>query len=158
MRHESKAHLKDAQPSAPSARGQRSASRATGRGSGSNIESTAMQLIKGGGERGVLQNRLLEKLGVTSRKGLRLVSRLETLGLVTKSKELYGGKWTYRLVSPSEKALNIRWDDMGCPCFFCGDGGRCGLGNIVSPSSCLPLSEWIKAALSPGEKPPQESA
>jgi hypothetical protein len=158
MKHQSKAHLKDAQPSTPSAKVQKSISRATGRGSGSNIESAAMQLIKGGGEKGVLQSRLLEKLGVTSRKGLRLVSRLESLGLVTKSKELYGGKWTYRLVSPTEKALNIRWDDLGCPCFFCGDGGRCGLGNIVSPSSCLPLSQWIRSSLPQEEKPPQDGS
>jgi hypothetical protein len=155
MREPSKAHLKDAQPST---RGQRNAPRASGRGGGSNIESTAIQFIKRAGEKGVLQNELLKKLGVTSRKGLKLVSRLEERGLVTKSRELYGGKWTYRIVSPDDKILNIRLDDLDCPCFFCGDGGRCGLGNIVSPSSCPPLSEWIKSFLSQGNKTPQDSA
>jgi len=155
LREPSKAHLKDAQSSTG---GQRNSSRTSGRGGGSNIESTAIQFIKRAGEKGVLQNELLKKLGVTSRKGLKLVSRLEERGLVTKSRELYGGKWTYRLVSPNEKVLNIRWDDLDCPCFFCGDGGRCGLGNVVSPSSCSPLSAWIKSSLGQGEKPPQDSA
>lgn len=153
MKHHSKAQSRDSQPSA---RGQRDTPRPSSVRGGSNIESTAIQFIKKAGERGVLQNSLLKKLGVTSRKGMRLVSRLESLGLVTKSRELYGGKWTYRLVSPTEKILNIRWDDLGCPCFFCGDGGRCGLGNIVSPSSCSPLSEWIRSSLSQAEKPPHD--
>jgi hypothetical protein len=146
----------------PRSRRTRVSARASNKGS-SNIELTAADSIKKAGERGVLQIHLLKKLGVDNRKGGKLVSRLEEQGLVRRSRELYGGKWTYRLTSPKVKPAMVSWGDLDCPCFFCNDSGRCGLGNVVSPSSCSFLSGWLKASLAPtatgkeSGEPPQAS-
>ncbi|WXG43184.1 MAG: hypothetical protein WED04_03895 [Promethearchaeati archaeon SRVP18_Atabeyarchaeia-1] len=115
----------------------------------SKIELATAESIRKAGDRGVLQIHLLKKLGVDNRKGIKLISKLEEQGLVRKSRELYGGKWTYRLTSPSIKPAMVSWGDLDCPCFFCNDAGRCGLGNVVSPSSCSFLSGWLKAFLEP---------
>jgi hypothetical protein len=114
-------------------------------GVNSNIESMAFEMIKKAGEKGLLQVDLLKKLGTDNRRGSKLISGLEEQGLISKSRELYRGKWTYRLALPASKTPVVTWGDMDCPCFFCNDSGRCGLGNVVSPSSCSDLSGWLKS-------------
>jgi hypothetical protein len=146
MKQPSRAHNKTNKPSARKTRTSPDASNET---ETSNIELSVAKSIKKAGERGVLQIHLLKKLGVDSRRGARLISRLEDQGLVRKSRELYGGKWTYRLTSPSVKPAMVSWGELDCPCFFCNDSGRCGLGNVVSPSSCSFLSGWLKSFLPP---------
>jgi hypothetical protein len=146
MKQPSRAHQKAPRASA---RKTRSSPETSNEGQSSNIELTAAESIKKAGDRGVLQTHLLKKLGIDNRKGAKLISRLEGQGLVRKSRELYGGKWTYRLTSPTVKPAMVSWGDLDCPCFFCNDAGRCGLGNVVSPSSCSFLSGWLKSFIAP---------
>ena len=113
----------------------------------SNIESMAMDLVQRAGEKGLLQTDLLKKLGTDNRRGTKLISGLEEQGLIRKSKELYRGKWTYRIGQIIARTPVLTWGDMDCPCFFCNDSGRCGLGNVVSPSSCSDLSGWLKSSI-----------
>lgn len=114
---------------------------------GSNLESIAMEIIQGAGEKGLLQIDLLKKLGTDNRSGAKLISEIQERGLIRKSKELYRGKWTYRIVQIATKIPIVTWGDMDCPCFFCNDSGRCGLGNVISPSSCSELSGWLKSSV-----------
>jgi hypothetical protein len=146
MRQPSRAHHKTHRAST---RKTRSSPETSSEGESSKIELAVAESIKKAGDRGVLQIHLLKKLGVDNRRGAKLISRLEGQGLVRKSRELYGGKWTYRLTSPSVKPAMVSWGDLDCPCFFCNDSGRCGLGNVVSPSSCSFLSGWLKSFLAP---------
>ena len=146
MRQASRAHHKTHRVSS---RKTRSSPETAIEGESSNIELTVAESIKKAGDRGILQIHLLKKIGVDNRRGAKLISRLEGRGLVRKSRELYGGKWTYRLTSPTIKPAMVSWGDLDCPCFFCNDSGRCGLGNVVSPSSCSFLSGWLKAFLAP---------
>ena len=130
-----------------SARTGKSAPEASTVVAGSNIESSAMEMIQQAGEKGLLQLDLLKKLGIDNRRGAKLVSEIEQRGLIRKSKELYRGKWTYRIVQTPNKIPVVTWGDMDCPCFFCNDSGRCGLGNVISPSSCSELSGWLKSSV-----------
>jgi hypothetical protein len=106
-----------------------------------------MEIIQGAGEKGLLQIDLLKKLGTDNRSGAKLISEIQERGLIRKSKELYRGKWTYRIVQIATKIPIVTWGDMDCPCFFCNDSGRCGLGNVISPSSCSELSGWLKSSV-----------
>ena len=160
MRPESRAHHKTQRVVS---RKTSSTSKVASDGESSNIELSVAESIKKAGDRGILQIHLLKKMGVDNRRGARLISRLEDQGMVRKARELYGGKWTYRLTSPTIKPAMVSWGDLDCPCFFCNDSGRCGLGNVVSPSSCSFLSGWLKSFLSPvvgskeGAEQPQAS-
>jgi hypothetical protein len=109
----------------------------------------AMEMIQKAGEKGLLQVELLKKLGTDNRRGAKLISGLEEQGLIRKSKELYRGKWTYRIGQIANKIPLVTWGDLDCPCFFCNDSGRCGLGNLISPSSCSDLSGWLKSSIQP---------
>jgi hypothetical protein len=146
MRQPSRAHHKTRRASTKKAR---SPPETTNERESSNIELAVAESIRKAGDRGILQTHLLKKHGVDARRGAKLISRLESQGLVRKSRELYGGKWTYRLTSPTIKPAMVSWGDLDCPCFFCNDSGRCGLGNVVSPSSCSFLSGWLKSFLAP---------
>jgi hypothetical protein len=106
-----------------------------------------MEMIQEAGEKGLLQVDLLKKLGTDNRRGSKLISGLEEQGLISKSKELYRGKWTYRISQIAREIPVVTWGDMDCPCFFCNDSGRCGLGNVISPSSCSDLSGWLKSSV-----------
>lgn len=116
-------------------------------GVSSNIESLAIEIIQKAGEKGLLQLDLLKKLGADNRRGNKLIAGLEEQGLIKKSKELYRGKWTYRIGPIASKIPVVTWGDMDCPCFFCNDSGRCGLGNVVSPSHCSDLSGWLRSSI-----------
>jgi hypothetical protein len=129
----------------PATNREKSTPEASTTGVNSNIESMAFEMIKKAGEKGLLQTDLLKILGTDKRRGSKLVSGLEEQGLISKSRELYRGKWTYRLALLASKIPVVTWGDMDCPCFFCNDSGRCGLGNVVSPSSCSDLSGWLRS-------------
>ncbi|WXG45821.1 MAG: hypothetical protein WED05_03940 [Candidatus Atabeyarchaeum deiterrae] len=147
MREPSRSQLKSAQPTA---KRERKSLTVTNAAESSNIELKAIELIKGAGEKGVLQIDLLKKLGINNRKGLKLISELEEHSLIRKTRELYGGKWTFRIMVPVDRLASIRWEDMDCPCFFCTDVRICSVGNVVSPSSCPPLSEWLRSFIGKG--------
>lgn len=111
----------------------------------SELERKALKLIKECEKEGVPQNELWKNLNTTSREGYRIFSRLEKGGLIRRVKELHKGRWTYRLFPVIKEAKNISYDKLNeCPCFDCKELFRCGLGNDVSPSSCLKQNTWLK--------------
>lgn len=129
----------------------------------SSIEKHALELVNEAGVKGVLQSELWRDLGLNSREGSRVALRLEKQGTVRRSKELNGGRWTYRLYPlekdlPNEEGLN--WYTLGdCPCFVCGSLSSCGARQLITPNKCDNLSEWIEVEVqvkikgnSPGEE------
>lgn len=107
----------------------------------SNLEQKAFQLIISNGHDGVLQSQLWRKLGATSREGSRIALKLKNKGLIVREKELFNGRWTYRLYP---KRLPATIDSIAdCPCLMCPENQRCGSSYTVSPKTCKKLTEWL---------------
>ncbi|MBC7130416.1 transcriptional regulator [Candidatus Bathyarchaeota archaeon] len=116
-----------------------------------DLEQKALQLIINSGDKGLLQSDLWRKLGASSREGSRIALKLENKGLIRREKELYEGRWTYRLY-PTRTPTSIN-SILDCPCTLCPDGQKCGPAGNVTPQNCERLTAWIlQIAEKNGEK------
>lgn len=106
-----------------------------------DLEHKALQYIMKTGDDGILQSELWQELGASSREGSRVALKLETKGLIKREKELYEGRWTYRLF-PKRKPASIN-SIIDCPCLTCGESVRCGGGGAVTPNTCEKLTDWL---------------
>ena len=106
-----------------------------------DLEYKALHLIANTGHRGVLQSEMWRKLDASSREGSRIALKLENKGLIRRERELFGGRWTYRLYTKRQPAsINSIAD---CPCLMCPDDPKCGAWSTISPNGCEKLTEWI---------------
>jgi len=105
------------------------------------LEHKALHVIANNGTDGVLQSELWRELDATSREGSRIALKLETKGLILREKELFEGRWTYRLF-PKRKPVSLN-SIIDSPCLMCPNDARCRAGNPVSPNYCLRLTAWI---------------
>ncbi|KPV64692.1 MAG: hypothetical protein AOA65_0908 [Candidatus Bathyarchaeota archaeon BA1] len=105
------------------------------------MEHVALQLIVNTGSEGILQSELWRKLGASSREGSRIAIKLENKGLIRRERELFNGRWTYRLY-PKRRPASIN-SVLDCPCLMCPDDSRCGAYSVVSPNECEKLTKWI---------------
>lgn len=106
-----------------------------------DLEQKALRLIVNMGSRGMLQSELWRKLSASSREGSRIAIKLERKGLIRREKELYAGRWTFRLY-PKRKPVSID-SIIKCPCFMCPESSRCGAWGSITPNDCERLTEWI---------------
>ncbi|MEA2089453.1 MAG: transcriptional regulator [Thermoproteota archaeon] len=106
-----------------------------------SLEYKFLQYILKNGEGGVLQSRLWREMGATSREGSRIALKLEERGLIQRKRELYNGRWTYRLY-PTRQPKSID-SILDCPCLTCPESNRCGAGGEFSPNNCEKLTNWI---------------
>ncbi|MHA1264476.1 MAG: helix-turn-helix transcriptional regulator [Candidatus Helarchaeota archaeon] len=108
-------------------------------------EKDAYEAIRSAGSKGMLQSELWRCLNTNSREGSRIATKLEKKGLVRRSRELRGGRWTYRLYIDEKVASpNILWCTLNqCPCFTCEHLARCGSGHNHSPNTCSLLDSWL---------------
>ena len=60
-------------------------------------EKKSFEIISAAGNNGILQSDLWRRLDINSREGSRIATNLENKGLIRRSRELYEGRWTYRL-------------------------------------------------------------
>lgn len=106
-----------------------------------DLEQKAMQIIINAGNKGLLQSELWRKLGASSREGSRICLKLENKGLIRREKELYEGRWTYRLFPKRlPSSLNSILD---CPCMMCPESQRCSPAGSITPQNCEKLTEWL---------------
>ena len=106
-----------------------------------NLEQKALQLIINNGSGGVLQSQLWRSLGGSSREGSRIALKLEDKALIRREKELFNGRWTYRLYP---RRLPASIDSISdCPCLMCPENSRCGSSSTISPKECAELTEWL---------------
>jgi hypothetical protein len=105
------------------------------------LEHKALNVIVNNGNDGVLQSELWRKLDATSREGSRIALKLENKGLILREKELYDGRWTYRLY-PKNKPVSLN-SIIDSPCLMCPSDARCGAWNQISPNECPRLTAWI---------------
>jgi hypothetical protein len=112
------------------------------------LEHKALNVIVNNGKEGVLQSKLWRKLDATSREGSRIALKLENKDLILREKELYNGRWTYRLY-PKRKPASLN-SIIDSPCLMCSNDARCGAHNAISPNECQRMTEWL-VSLSKGE-------
>ncbi len=107
----------------------------------SELEHKALRFIANTGDGGVLQSDLWRQLDASSREGSRIALKLENKGLIRRERELFGGRWTYRLY-PKRKPASIN-SIIDCPCLTCSESIRCGAYGATSPNDCEKLTEWL---------------
>ena len=106
-----------------------------------DLEYRALQIVINKGEEGILQSDLWRDLKASSREGSRIALKLERKGLIRREKELYQGRWTYRLYT---KRLPATIDSIvNCPCVACSDINKCVVGGGISPINCDKLTKWL---------------
>ena len=105
------------------------------------LEYKALAVISNNGNDGVLQSELWRELDATSREGSRIALKLEKKGLILREKELFEGRWTYRLY-PKRKPESLN-SIIDSPCLMCPNDPRCGAWNPVNPNDCPRLTAWI---------------
>ena len=106
------------------------------------LEHKALNVIVNNGNDGVLQSELWRKLDATSREGSRIALKLETKGLILREKELFEGRWTFRLY-PKRKPASLN-SIIDSPCLMCPNDARCGAWSPISPNVCQRMTEWIQ--------------
>ena len=106
-----------------------------------DLEHRALQFITNNGNDGVLQSDLWRQLDASSREGSRIALKLESKGLIRRERELFEGRWTYRLY-PRRKPASIN-SIIDCPCLSCSESIRCGAYGAISPNDCGRLTEWL---------------
>lgn len=118
------------------------------------LEKAALKMVLESNITGVLQSDLWKRLGTSSREASRIVTRLEGLNIISKKKELYKGRWTYRLFyqnvfekisekNPEEKSSIEILEKQVVTCFRCDDLERCGVGHEISPVYCRKLTDYL---------------
>ena len=105
------------------------------------LEYKALHAITNTKDQGVLQVDLWRVLGASSREGSRIALKLENKGLIRREKELFDGRWTYRLF-PKRQPASIN-SVVECPCLMCPKDAKCGAWGGVSPNGCERLTEWV---------------
>ncbi|RLG91666.1 MAG: Lrp/AsnC family transcriptional regulator [Candidatus Hecatellales archaeon] len=100
-----------------------------------------LQIIKRSGENGILQSNLWKEIKATSKEGSRITLKLVRSGLIRRKRELYRGKWTYRLIP---EKLPVNFDSLfDLPCTFCPDQERCGETKYITPEKCEKLTSYL---------------
>ena len=105
------------------------------------LEYKALHYITNTKDQGVLQVDLWRVLSASSREGSRIALKLENKGLIRREKELFDGRWTYRLF-PKRQPTSIN-SVVECPCLMCPNDARCGAWGAISPHGCERLTEWV---------------
>ncbi|MEM2093743.1 MAG: Lrp/AsnC family transcriptional regulator [Candidatus Bathyarchaeia archaeon] len=107
-----------------------------------DLESKALQLLASKSAEGILQCNLWRDLKTSSREGSRLLLRLENKSLIQRERELFHGRWTYRV---RIKRKTVEVDSLlDVPCIRCLEFEKCGGNSNVSPATCRELSKWLQ--------------
>ena len=114
-------------------------------GGGEQIEKRILDLVSASGEAGILQRDVWHLLKLDSRKGSRIVKRLEQMGLVTREVIVHRGRRMY-LLKPTLKLLRSPKLSplLGeIPCFYCPLLLNC-FNNERHPLICEKLDRWLR--------------
>ena len=105
------------------------------------LERQALKIIMSKGEEGILQSDLWKELEASSRVGSRISLNLGKKNLITRQRELYDGRWTYRVF------INIRPLDIDSitdvPCVSCAEILKCDSRVEFSPNTCKIMTKWL---------------
>lgn len=106
-----------------------------------DLEHRAFQIIAAKGGDGILQCDLWREMDASGRDGSRISLKLENKNLIRREKELFEGRWTYRLFAKKHPVeINSILD---VSCISCPDISKCEGGSEVSPNLCTKLTRWL---------------
>ena len=105
------------------------------------LEYKALYYITNTKGQGVLQVDLWRVLSASSREATRIALKLKNKVLIRREKELFDGRWTYRLF-PKRQPASIN-SVVECPCLMCPNDAKCSAWGAVSPNGCERLTEWV---------------
>ena len=109
-----------------------------------DLEHRALQVIINKGTEGILQCDLWRDLNASGRDGSRISLKLENKNLIKRQKELFGGRWTYRLFA---KKRPIELDPiLDVPCVSCPDISKCEADSEVSPNLCSKMTQFLHSS------------
>jgi len=109
------------------------------------LERKILEIIKDVGDKGIIQREIWKKINVDSRKGIKIIKRLERMGLLEREPLIQGGRKTY-ILRPTPKVFKkIRLPEFleDIPCFYCPYLHQCGSGEH-DLYSCKIIDKWIK--------------
>ena len=110
-----------------------------------DLEQKAFQIIMEIGSEGILQSELWKQLDSTGREISRIAIRLEKKGLIERERELFNGRWTYRIFSKRNPVTIDSIIDI--PCVMCEDISKCGEGSVETIIYCDKIGSWLLTAL-----------
>ncbi|QOJ78263.1 hypothetical protein IG193_05695 [Infirmifilum lucidum] len=108
------------------------------------LERKVLEAVKESGEAGILQKELWKRLSLDSRRGLRIIRKLEEQGLILREQVILHGRKTY-IVRPAlklkkEVIIPDFLDEV--PCFYCPSLAKCASGE-VDFHNCPTLKRWL---------------
>jgi DNA-binding MarR family transcriptional regulator len=117
-------------------------------------EQEILKVLKNSQEKGILQADLWKEANINSKDGSRAILKLEKKGLIERKKELYEGKWTYRIIVKHKLAKVNSIADV--PCAFCDFEDKCELEPEAenSPIKCIKLTQWLMEILKKEKQDP----
>lgn len=108
-------------------------------------EKEIIDIVRKAGEEGVVQRELWKKIGLDSRRGIKIIRRLEQQGIISRKEIIYKGRKTYILKPATMMKARIVipgfLDDI--PCMFCPELPRCE-SNLESALTCEVINKWIE--------------
>ncbi|MEZ0346879.1 MAG: transcription factor TFIIIC [Infirmifilum sp.] len=112
-------------------------------GGGEQIERRVLEIVAAAGEAGIMQREIWQLLNIDSRKGSRIIMRLERAGLVSRETIVHRGRKVY-LLKPTPKLRNMpklpdTLDDV--PCFYCPLLLSCG--ELAKILNCERMERWL---------------
>lgn len=118
-----------------------------------SLEDKILDVVKRGGEEGVIQSDLWTLLGIDSREGSRAVMKLVKSGLIRRVPANVKGRKTYKLIYIYKRLEDVKLliklnPVMGVPCFLCKDLDKCGLGSYFNPLICGKLTKFLQVRAS----------
>ncbi len=112
-------------------------------GGGSQLEWRVLEAVAAAGEAGILQKDIWRLLNIDSRKGSRIIKRLERMGLVAREEVVHRGRKMYLLKpTPKLKGMPKIPDELDrIPCFYCPLLISCG--ELTKILSCERMERWL---------------
>jgi len=108
------------------------------------LEYKVLQMLMTRSSEGILQCNLWKDLDASSREGSRVTLKLENKSLILRERELFNGRWTYRI---HLKRRPTEIDSiMDVPCVSCLEIEKCENNSNVSPTACKQLNQWLGIA------------
>ncbi len=105
------------------------------------LEYRALQVIINKGSEGILQCDLWREMESSGRDGSRISLKLENKNLINREKELFEGRWTYRLFAKKQPIeINVLLD---IPCVSCPNISKCEVNSEISPNLCSEMTRYL---------------
>lgn len=113
-------------------------------GGGEQLEKRVLDIVSAAGEAGVLQRDIWRILNIDSRRGSKVVKRLERMGLISREVVVYKGRKAY-LIKATSKLRQIpklppELDEV--PCFYCPLLPLCS-GDLARILMCEKMNRWL---------------